>query len=115
MVDKVAKGSTIVTDGYHIYKSLAANYNQVVVDHAQDVYVVDGLHTNSIEGYWSQLKRGIYGIYHQVSPERLHRYCNEFSFRYNTRKSTDVDRFNSILQLCSGRLTWNSLVKKEVK
>ena len=75
------------------------------------VYVVNGFHTNSIEGYWSQLKRGIYGVYHQVSPEHLTRYCDEFSFRYNTRKTTDVERFISILSLCSGRLTWNDLTK----
>jgi transposase-like protein len=113
MESQVEKGSTIVTDGYHIYKRLAANYNHVVVDHSKDIYVSsEGLHTNSIEGYWSQLKRGIYGIYHQVSPDHLHRYCNEFSFRYNSRKKTDVERFTTILTLCSGRLTWNQLTEK---
>ena len=113
MQDKVAKGSTIVTDGYHIYKRLAKDYNHVVVDHAQDIYVFEGLHTNSIEGYWSQLKRGIYGIYHQVSPDHLHRYCNEFSFRYNTRKTDDVQRFTRILSRCAGRLTWNQLTENK--
>jgi transposase-like protein len=113
MVDRVAKGSTIVTDGYHIYKRLSSDYNHVVVDHTRDIYVTaEGLHTNTIEGYWSQLKRGIYGIYHHVSAGHLNRYCDEFSFRYNSRKTTDVERFTTILTLCSGRLTWNQLTKK---
>ena len=86
MNSRVAKGSTIVTDGFHVYKRLANDYNHVVVYHAKNIYVLNGFHTNSIEGYWSQLKRGIYGVYQQVSPKHLTRYCDEFSFRYNTRK-----------------------------
>ncbi len=113
MESKVEKGSTIVTDGYHIYKRLAANYNHVVVDHTRDVYVVNGFHTNSIEGYWSQLKRGIYGIYHQVSPKHLHRYCDEFAYRYNTRKTSDSDRFNKSIEKANGkRLTYKRLINK---
>lgn len=113
MVDKVAKGSTIVTDGYHVYKRLAKDYNHVVVDHVKDIYVVDGLHTNSIEGYWSQLKRGIYGIYHQVSPKHLHRYCQEFAYRYNTRKEKDGNRFNQSIVKASGkRLKYKNLIAK---
>lgn len=110
----VEKGSTIVTDGYHVYKRLAANYNHVVVDHTKDIYVTsEGLHTNTIEGYWSQLKRGIYGIYHQVSPKHLHRYCDEFAYRYNTRKKKDSERFNHSLEKASGkRLTYKRLINK---
>ena len=116
MVDKVAKGSTIVTDGYHIYKRLAADYNHITVDHAKDEYVTkEGFHTNSIEGYWSQLKRGIYGIYHQVSPKHLHRYCDEFAYRYNTRKKTDSERFNLSIEKASGkRLRYKHLIQKNV-
>lgn len=112
MVDKVEKGNTIVTDGFHVYKRLAKDYTHVVVDHSADQYVNNGFHTNSIEGYWSLFKRGIIGIYHQVSPEHLNRYANEFSFRYNTRKVTDVERFNLVLSQCTGRLTWNQLICK---
>jgi transposase-like protein len=113
MVDKVAKGSTVVTDAFNVYEGLMVDYSHIVVDHTKDIYVTaEGLHTNTIEGYWSQLKRGIYGIYHHVSPGHLNRYCDEFSFRYNTRKTTDVERFTSILTLCSGRLTWNQLTGK---
>lgn len=113
MVSKVEKGSTVVTDAYYSYRSLKYHFNHVFVDHGKDEYVKDGYTTNGIEGYWSLLKRGIVGIYHQVSPKHLDRYCNEFSFRYNTRKITDVERFNAVLSLCSGRLTYNGLVNKK--
>lgn len=69
MDNRVTKGETIVTDGFHVYNRLSANYNHIVVDHNKDIYVVDGFHTNSIEGFWSLFKRGIAGIYHQVSPK----------------------------------------------
>lgn len=93
MYDKVAKGSTIVTDGFQVYRRLSNNYNHIVVDHSSDVYVVNGFHTNPIEGFWSLFKRGIVGIYHQESPKHLDRSCDEFAFRYNLRKVTDVKRF----------------------
>jgi len=48
-------------------------------------YVVNGQHTNTIEGFWSQLKRSIDGTYHVVSPKYLQQYVNEFVFRYNFR------------------------------
>lgn len=115
MHGRVAKGSKIVTDGYHIYKRLAKDYEHVVVDHAKDIYVIDGDHTNDIEGFWSLLKRGIYGIYHQVSPKHLNRYCDEFAYRYNTRKKKDAERFyHSIEQAQGKRLTYQQLIKKNV-
>ena len=113
MVEKVAKGSTIVTDGFHVYKRLAGNYNHVIVDHDKDVFVIDGLTTNNIECYWSHLKRGILGIYHQVSPKHLHRYCNEFAFRYNSRKISEVDRFDLALTQVTGRLKYDELIQKD--
>lgn len=114
MQDQVAKGSTIVTDGFHVYKRLSDNYDHIVVDHSKDQYVVNGFHTNSIEGYWSLLKRGIIGIYHFVSPQHLHRYCNEFSFRYNTRKSTEASRFDFSIEQSEGkRLTYRKLINKK--
>ena len=114
MVDHVEKGSTLVTDGYHAYKRLSKNYNHVIVDHNNDVYVVNGLSTNNLEGYWSLLKRGIVGIYHYVSPKHLHRYCNEFAFRYNTREDSEAARFDfGITQAEGKRLKYSKLIEKE--
>jgi transposase-like protein len=113
MVDHVAEGSTLVTDGYHAYKRLASKYNHVIVDHANDIYVVNGLSTNNLEGYWSLLKRGIIGIYHYVSPKHLHSYCNEFAFRYNTREDSEAVRFDFGIRQAEGkRLTYNKLIQK---
>lgn len=68
---------------------------------------------NTVEGYFSLLKRGIIGIYHQVSVKHLQRYCNEFDYRYNTRKIKDVERFEQAMgQAKNKRLTYAGLIKK---
>ena len=104
----------MVTDGFQAYKRLASNYNHVIVDHNNDVYVVNGLSTNNLEGYWSLLKRGIVGIYHYVSPKHLHRYCNEFAFRYNTPEDSEGNRFDFGIQQAEGkRLKYSKLIEKK--
>jgi hypothetical protein len=107
----IAKGSNMVTDEHKVYRRLSSlGYHHESVSHAAgEYYRTGGWHTNTIEGSFSLLKRGIIGIYHQVSPKHLQRYCDEFSFRYNTRKITDVERFVEILKTCGGRLTYNQL------
>ncbi len=79
----VKDGSIMVTDEWQAYRELSKDYLHVVVNHGQEEYVRGAFHTNTMEGFWSLFKRGIYGIYHQVSPKHLHRYCDEFSFRFN--------------------------------
>lgn len=109
----IAEGTTMVTDEATVYTSLTKlGYTHQTVNHFAKQYRNDeGFSTNTIEGYFSQLKRGIIGIYHHVSPEHLHRYCDEFSFRYNSRKITDVERFTTSLKQSNGaRLKWNDLV-----
>ncbi len=60
-------------------------YRHERIPHAEQVYVVGNVHTNTIEGFWSLLKRGISGVYHSVSEKHLQRYLNEYAFRYNHR------------------------------
>jgi hypothetical protein len=50
------------------------------------------IHTNTVEGVFAILKRGLTGVYHQVGSHHLHRYLSEFDFRYNARKISDTDR-----------------------
>jgi transposase len=57
-------------------------------------------HTNTIEGFWSALKRGINGVYHAVSQKYLQHYINEYSFRYNHRED-DEPMFKTILEKVS--------------
>src|SRR5882724_770127 len=110
----VEKDSTIITDAYPVYSTVHRKYEHVIINHSEGTYVdPQGFHTNGIENFWSQLKRGIYGIYHQVSPKHLQRYCDEFGFRYNTRKLQDNQRFNLTLQRLDGRLKYTVLTTKK--
>lgn len=62
-------------------------FDHKTIAHSQKVYVTaKDIHTNSIEGFWSQLKRSIDGTYHHVTAEQLQGYVDEYSFRYNHRK-----------------------------
>jgi transposase-like protein len=112
--ENVSKDATIYTDGFGAYKDLNLEFAQHrIVDHSGGEYVIDKIiHTNSIEGFWSVLKRGIYGIYHQVSHKHLHRYCDEFAARYNTRKIADNERFEVSVKNSEGRLKYNDLIAK---
>lgn len=111
---QVKKGSTMVTDQLTAYKELPNwGYNHESVNHSQHEYVKGNAYTATIDGYWGLLKRGIYGIYHQVSPKHLHRYCDEFAFRYNSREKKEAQRFeDSITQCANKRLTYRRLINK---
>ncbi len=112
--DNVEPAATIVTDSLHGYVALRDEFaRHEAVNHTQKEYARGIYHTNSIEGFFSILKRGIYGIYHQVSPKHLSRYCDEFSYRYNSRKIKDADRFTISLQKVEGRLDYKTLVGKK--
>ena len=106
------KGSTIITDELNVYNALGDTYIHKTVHHKQHLYAVNGYHTNSIEGFWSHIKRGIKGIYHLTSKKHLPKYCKEFVFRYNTRKQTDGERFNGFLQSFTERLYYGELIVK---
>ena len=82
----VAKGAQIYTDEFHTYDALPAmGYKHGIVPHAEKIYVIGDAHTNTIEGFWSQSKNGIRGVYHAVSAKYLQHYLNEYAFRYNHR------------------------------
>jgi transposase-like protein len=83
----VARTAHIYTDEVHTYKALPAmGYAHDTVPHREKVYVMGNTHTNTIEGFWSNVKNGIRGVYHGVSSKYLQSYLNEYSFRYNHRK-----------------------------
>ncbi len=109
----VKDGSTIVTDERQAYKSLNDKYVHISVNHSKDEYVKNGFTTNSVEGFYSHLKRGIYGIYHHASPQHLFRYCNEFAFRYNHRELNEVERFDRAIRQAFGRLKYDELIDKK--
>ena len=106
----VSVGAKLYTDEFRSYNKLGKTYTHATINHSLKLYVNGDIHTNSIENFWSVLKRGIYGIYHHVTPKHLQRYCDEFSYRFNSRKLKDADRFTLTLQNLEGRLTYNKLV-----
>ena len=65
-------------------------YQHRRINHSAKVYVAGDVHTNSIEGFWSLVKRGIGGVYHSVSAKYLQSYLDEYSFRYNRRDSGNL-------------------------
>ena len=93
----VKEGSRIFTDEFIGYKSLYnSEYTHAIVHHGTKEFVVGDAHTNSIEGFWGQLKRSIFGIYHFVSAKYLQRYVDEAVFRYNTREDKESVRFEKM-------------------
>lgn len=111
--DNVKDGATVMTDNWPAYGPLAYRFEHHVVNHSKDEYVRDGyIHINSLEGYWSQLKRQIYGVHHWVSAKHLHRYIDESVFRYNRREVGEAPRFVEFLTRTDGRLTYNVLIGK---
>jgi len=111
----VKKGSTVVTDAYRAYNGLGLKYKHVVVKHEDGKYVVDGsFSTNNVENFWSLFKRGIIGIYHYASPKHLQRYCEEFEYRYNNRKLTDIEKFEQAIKMAgNARLSYSDLIGKD--
>ncbi|MBG9374654.1 IS1595 family transposase [Panacibacter sp. DH6] len=110
----INKKATVITDSLISYKGLDKEYTaHEVVNHLQEEFVRGQFHTNSVEGAFGLLKRGIIGIYHQVSIKHLERYCDEFAFRYNSRKIKDADRFKMSLGLIEGRLDYKTLTGKK--
>ena len=98
--NNVESGSSVYTDALASYDGLN---DEQVVDHAE-CYVKGNVHTNSLENYWSLLKRGINGTYVSVEPFHLFRYLDEQSFRFNLRKHhNDASRFEFLLSQTVGR------------
>jgi len=96
--ENINKSSTIYTDELSIYWRLNDfGYKHGMVAHAEKQFVNGEIHTNTIEGFWSQLKRSIRGTYHSVSRKYLQHYVDEFSYRYNLRHADASSVFPSML------------------
>jgi transposase-like protein len=109
----VQAGTALYSDEWVAYNGLETDYAHQVIDHA--VQYVDGrVHTNSMENFWSLLKRGIAGTYVSVEPFHLFRYLDEQMFRFNNRKELDdAGRFDLVVsQLVGKRLTFAQLTGK---
>lgn len=111
VAENVAEGSILLTDEARVYGYLTPHYHHFTVNHGAGEYVRNSfVHTNSVEGAWSLLKRQIYGIHHWVSPKHLGRYVSEMTWRYNRREMEEGDRVNALIAGSDGRLTYKALI-----
>ncbi len=99
IAEKILPKSVVYTDDYPIYDNvrwMGKSYQHRRINHSEKIYVRGDIHTNTIEGFWSLLKRGIAGVYHSVSAKHLQMYCDEYSYRYN-RRFSEEPMFTSLL------------------
>ncbi len=108
--ENVATDALLMTDESLKYRNVLSSYKRETVNHSRHEWARGNVHTNGVENFWSVMKRGIYGIYHQISYKHLQRYCDEFTYRYNSRDINDGFRFELTLQRIEGRLSYKQLV-----
>jgi len=113
-VDRKAR---IMTDEWSSYRGLEKEFaDHQTVRHSTYEYVRGDVHTNSVEGFFGMLRRGLDGIYHSVSHKHLHRYLSEFEFRYNHRKVSDGERARLAIRAANHkRLTYAEQVGRAVQ
>lgn len=112
VTENVEEDATVYTDALRSYSVLDAQYAHKSVDHGVE-YVSGSVYTNTLENFWTLLKRGIKGTYVNVDPVHLFRYVDERAFTFNQRKLSDLGRFTRVLQQVTGRrLTYAELTGK---
>jgi len=91
LTGNIDKNARLMTDSAGLYFKIGKEFkSHETANHSIDEYVRGDVTTNTVENYFSVLKRGINGVYQHVSPAHLHRYVNEFSFRYNNRSALEI-------------------------
>jgi transposase-like protein len=104
IIKTIKESANVFSDEFLVYKNIHKLYNHFVIKHKEKEYVNGDIYTNTIEGFWSLFKRGIFGIYHSVSKKHLQKYVDEFVFRYNTRTfATETARFDHLLSNVSNK------------
>lgn len=110
--DNVSTSAIVITDSHLSYVGLGAEFaGHETVNHSIQEYKNGIACTNGVEGFFSIFKRTIYGTYHSVSPKHLHRYCTETTYRFNSRKIKDADRFKQAISNVEGRLKYKNLIE----
>ncbi len=107
------KDSCIMTDELASYAGIGKDFSggHETVNHSEGEFKRGNASTNTVESYFALLKRGVHGIFHHISKHHLHRYCDEFSFRWNHRKVKDGQRAVAVIKASEGkRLSYKPLV-----
>jgi len=111
--EMVNRDSTIMTDEWKSYIGIGKLFTggHRIVNHGKGEYVNGDVSTNSVESYFALLKRGVHGTFHHISKHHLPKYCDEFSFRWNYRKTNDGMRTEEAVKGIKGkRLMYRDLV-----
>lgn len=105
ILKNVDRRARIMTDEASAYKGVGKHFDggHETVNHSKDEYARGDVTTNTVEGFFSILKRGLHGIYHSVSKEHLHRYLAEYEFRYNNRELEDGARTCAAIKASEGK------------
>src|SRR5687767_10507646 len=102
--ERVECDATIMTDEWRSYHGLGSEFaGHETVSHGQREYPRGAVNTNSVEGYFDTLQRGVNGTYHRISPAHLHRYLSEFDVRYSARGQSDGQRAVAALGQTEGK------------
>jgi transposase-like protein len=108
----VDKSSTIMSDEWAGYNGIGESFDggHKTVRHGKREFARGDVHVNTAESHHALIKRGAYGIYHSLSKKHLHRYCNEYDFRWDNRKVSDGERTTEAIKGFEGkRLTYRDL------
>jgi transposase-like protein len=107
ITEHVEQDAVMMTDELMAYRKAVDGREHHHTSHGEREYVRGNVHSNTVEGFFSLLKRGITGVYHHVGKGHLAKYCDEFSFRYDARKVSDADRAELLVWGAEGkRLTY---------
>ena len=110
MRENTAPRAQVYSDGHCADQSLEGEFKHAAVQHSVGTYVIEQAHTNGIESFWSMLKRGYIGTYHQMSPKHLDRYVHEFAGRHNQRPLDTADQMRRVARgLVGKRLRYTDL------
>ncbi|MBV6505226.1 MAG: IS1595 family transposase ISNwi1 [Syntrophorhabdaceae bacterium] len=103
--EMVDEKSRIITDEWRAYQGIGNEFagGHETVNHGEKEYARGDVHTNTVESYFSLLKRGVMGAFHHISKYHLPRYCNEFSFRWNNRDVDDGQRTEVAIRGIKGK------------
>lgn len=109
----VSREATIMTDEWKSYSGIGQDFEggHQVVNHGLGEYVNGDISTNTAESYFALLKRGVHGTFHHISKQHLPRYCDEFSFRWNNRKTNDGERTVNAIKGMEGKRLAYRVVK----
>jgi transposase-like protein len=103
--ENVHISARIITDEFSSYNGIGNDFpgGHDTINHGKRQYVRGDVYTNTAESFFALLKRGMYGTFHAVSKKHLHRYVDEFQFRWDTRKINDGARLATVIKAADGK------------